>query len=67
MTFKINILSILDALLTVIGYIDAGSTFGSFSLRIEGVAFCLAGTAAGIPTIYQSLFNHCSTLKQQLI
>jgi hypothetical protein len=42
----------LDALLTVIGYIDAGSTFGSFSLRIKGVAFCLAGTAAGIPTLY---------------
>jgi hypothetical protein len=38
-----------DALLAVIGNVDLVSRVGSFSLRIEGVAFCLAGTAAVIP------------------
>jgi hypothetical protein len=38
-----------DALLAVIGNVDLSSGVGSFSLRIEGVDFCLAGTAAVIP------------------
>jgi len=39
------------ALLTVIGYVDPVSNFGSFSLRIDGVAFCPAETAGVIPVI----------------
>jgi hypothetical protein len=38
-----------DALIAVIGNVDLVSKVGSFSLRIEEVAFCLAGTAAVIP------------------
>jgi hypothetical protein len=38
-----------DALLAVIGNVDLVSRVGSFSLRIEGVAVFLAGTAAVIP------------------
>ena len=38
-----------DALLTVIRNVDLVSRVRSFSVRIEGVAFCLAGTAAVIP------------------
>jgi hypothetical protein len=38
-----------DALLAVIGNADLVSRVGSFSIRIDGVVFCLAGMAAVIP------------------
>ena len=34
-----------DALVTIIGYVDPVSKFGSFSLRIDGVAFCPTETS----------------------
>ena len=40
-----------DALRTVIGYVDPVSKFESFSLRIDGVAFCPTKTTGIIPTI----------------
>jgi hypothetical protein len=40
-----------DAMLTVIGYIDLMLEFKSFSVRIDGVAFCLAETTGVIPAI----------------
>jgi hypothetical protein len=41
----------LDALLTVIGYVDLRLEFKSFSLRIDGVAFCPAEMTGVIPII----------------
>ena len=40
-----------DALLIVIEYVDPVSTFGSLSLRIDGVAFCPTGATRVISTI----------------
>jgi len=40
-----------DALPTVIEYVDPLSTFGSFSVRIDGVDICPVETADVIPTI----------------
>jgi len=41
----------LDAVLTVIGYVDPMLEFKSFSVRIDGVAFCPTETTGVIPTM----------------
>ena len=40
-----------DGLLTVIGYVDLMLEFKSFSVRIDGTAFCPAETTGVIPII----------------
>ena len=55
------------ALFTVIGYVDTVSKFGSFSLRIDGVAFCPTETTGLIPTIHLLLVKSAINLNNRLI